>query len=220
MEKTPAPPPGGLAFLAHAARQSAQRKLSGLSVTKQQLRQQLRAARQAHVEALPAVTKALLFRRPPSPLLDMVPDGASVGLYHASPWEAPASGYAAFFAEAGHAIALPRFASPKAEMQFRAHTDPFGESDLERGAFDLLQPMESAPSLIPDVLIMPLLGFTAQGARIGQGGGHYDRWLAAHPQTLAIGLAWDCQLVEELPLEPHDIPLNAVITPTRFYGPF
>ena len=37
---------------------------------------------------------------------------------------------------------------------------------------------------------------------------------------LAIGLAWDCQLVDDLPTEPHDCPLNAVITPTRLYGPF
>ena len=104
-------------------------------------------------------------------------------------------------------------------MTFAPFTDPFGESDLETGPYDLLQPQEGA-SLVPDVLFVPVVGFTADGHRLGQGGGHYDRWLETHPDTIAIGLAWDCQLVDELPLEPHDRPLTAVVTPTRLYGPF
>ena len=75
-------------------------------------------------------------------------------------------------------------------------------------------------ALVIDAISDPLVGFTSQGARLGQGGGHYDRWLADHPDTVAIGLAWDCQLVDALPVEPHDIPLTAIITPTRIYGPF
>ena len=70
------------------------------------------------------------------------------------------------------------------------------------------------------MLFVPLLGFTAKGARIGQGGGHYDRWLADHPETVAIGMAWDAQLCEDLPMEAHDQSLSAVVTPTRLYGPF
>ena len=57
-------------------------------------------------------------------------------------------------------------------------------------------------------------------AAIGYGAGHYDSWMGAHPPRVAIGLAWDCQLVDELPMEPHDVPIHAVITPTRMYGPF
>jgi len=66
--------------------------------------------------------------------------------------------------------------------------------------------------------VVPLIAFTADGHRLGQGGGHYDRWLGAHPETPAIGLAWDCQLAEELPVEDHDHPLAAVVTPTRIYA--
>jgi 5-formyltetrahydrofolate cyclo-ligase len=73
---------------------------------------------------------------------------------------------------------------------------------------------------MPDVLFVPLVGFTARGDRLGQGGGHYDRWLAANPHVPAIGLGWDCQLVEDLPREDHDRPLSAVVTPTRLFGPF
>ena len=74
--------------------------------------------------------------------------------------------------------------------------------------------------MVPDVLFVPLLGFTKNGGRLGQGGGHYDRWLAAHPDTVSIGLAWDAQLVDTMPLQEHDRGLSAVVTPTRFYGPF
>ena len=70
------------------------------------------------------------------------------------------------------------------------------------------------------VLLVPLVGFTAKGDRLGQGGGHYDRWLEDREEVTAIGLAWDCQLTENLPVEPHDRRLDAVVTPTRFYGPF
>jgi 5-formyltetrahydrofolate cyclo-ligase len=64
---------------------------------------------------------------------------------------------------------------------------------------------------------VPLLAFTAGCARLGQGGGHYDRWLADNPDVTAVGLGWDGQLVEGLPLEPHDRLLRAVVTPTRLF---
>ena len=105
-------------------------------------------------------------------------------------------------------------------MEFAEWTDPFDEGDLEVGPFGLLQPLSDAPALSPAALFVPLLGFTATGDRIGQGAGHYDRWLADHPGTPAIGLAWDAQLCDELPIEPHDRPMTAVVTPTRLYGPF
>ena len=187
-------------------------------MTKTELRRELRAARNAHVAALPETILGLLFRQPPAPLLKLIPAGATIGLYRASPVEAPASRYAAHFLEAGHSIALPRFAGRDAPMEFAAWTDPFGDSDLEPGPFGLLQPSPDAAATVPRVLFVPLVGFTAEGHRLGQGGGHYDRWLARHPETLAIGLAWDCQLCDALPTEAHDVPLRAVVTPTRLYG--
>ena len=188
--------------------------------TKAALRRALRAERHRHVAALPDATRALLFRVPPAPLRPLVAPGAAIGLYRAGPHEAPAGGYARYFHQEGHPIALPRFASREAPMEFALHTDPFGESDLETGPFGLLQPLAEAESVVPEVLIVPLIGFTADGRRLGQGGGHYDRWLEAHPGNTAIGLAWDMQLIEDLPHEPHDRALAAVVTPTRLYGPF
>lgn len=189
-------------------------------MTKDQLRRQLRDLRRAHVAALPDKIRALMFMRPPAPLLDLVPDGATIGLYHATPYEAPTASYSRFFIEHGHPIALPRFASAEARMAFARHADPFAESDLQASPFGILQPSDEAEALVPEVVFVPLIGFTDKGQRLGQGGGHYDRWLEAHPLTIAIGMAWDSQLVDALPVEAHDMPLKAVVTPTRMYGPF
>ena len=186
--------------------------------TKSELRRTLRAARRAHVEGLPDAIRGLLFHRPPAPLAARIGREAVIGLYHASPFEAPAAGYARYFHEAGHTIALPRFTSRSTPMSFARHTDPYSESDLAPGPFGMLQPDAGAERLAPDVLFVPLVGFTASGERLGQGGGHYDRWLAEHPGRLAIGLAWDVQLCDALPAEPHDVLLDAVVTPTRIYG--
>lgn len=186
--------------------------------TKSELRKTLRAARKVHVEALPDAIRGLLFHRPPAPLLARIGDEAVIGLYHAAAYEAPASGYGRFFHEAGHTIALPHFTSPDAPMTFRHHTDPYAQDDLEVGPFGILQPAADAEPLVPDVLFVPLVGFTPALERLGQGGGHYDRWLAEHPPALAVGLAWDAQACDTLPTEPHDKPLDAVVTPTRIYG--
>lgn len=189
-------------------------------MTKDQLRKLLRRLRRDHVAQLPDSMRSLVFHRPPAPLLEHLPEDAVIGLYRADPFEAPAQSYARFFLERGHEIALPRFSDRHAPMEFAKHSDPFDEEDLEVGSFGLLQPQPDAPLLEPDVLFVPLVGFTENGDRLGQGGGHYDRWLEGRDDVKAIGLAWDCQLVEQLPVEPHDRSLLAVVTPTRMYGPF
>jgi len=187
---------------------------------KKQLRDELRRKRKAHAAALPTEVSALVFNRPPAQLLALVPEEATVGLYRSDEGEAPSRAYIKFFFERGNRIALPRVTTLDKPMEFRLHTDPWEESDLESGVWGLRQPGLGAPVVVPDVLFMPLVGFTAEGDRLGQGGGYYDRYLAAHPQVAAIGMAWDIQEVPELPLEPHDMRLSAIVTPTRVLGPF
>lgn len=191
------------------------------AITKSELRARLRKERREHAAAQPDSIRALLFHTPPRPLLANLASNTVIGLYHASAHEAPTAGYARYFHEHGHRVALPRFASETARMEFAEFTDPFGESDLEPGPFGIIQPSSDAATITPDALFIPLVGFTPSGKRLGQGGGHYDRWLAEHPAVLKIGLAWDIQCVEPedaLPTEPHDIALDAVVTPTRMYG--
>ena len=194
--------------------------MSEIIERKKQLRTELRRKRIAHAAELPPEVSALVFNRPPGRLLDLVPASATIGLYRSDTGEAPSAGYIRFFFERGHPIALPRVTTLDKPMEFRLHTDPFGESDLEAGVWGLRQPRTDAPVVVPEVLFMPLLGFTAAGDRLGQGGGYYDRFLAAHPQTVAIGMAWDVQEVDELPTELHDMRLSAIVTPTRVLGPF
>ena len=193
---------------------------SDISKTKAELRSHLRAMRQAHVEALTDATMGLLFRRPPAPLSALIPEGATIGVYNANAWEAPAQHYASHFAELGHVVVLPRFGSKDAAMGFAKWADFYGDTDLVDGPYGLKQPADDSPAQSPDVLFVPLIGFGENGERLGQGGGHYDRWLSRHPNTLTIGLAWDCQLSHAIPMEEHDRPLRAVVTPTRLYGPF
>lgn len=181
------------------------------------LRARFRKARREHVAALPDVTRRLLFLRPPAPIAALADDDWSVGLYHATAEEAPTRAYAQWFFENGRKIALPWFAAKGEPMQFRQWLDPFEDGGLVAGPYGTPQPGDDAPEITPALAFVPLLAFTARGERLGQGGGHYDRWLAANRDTIPVGLAWDCQLADTLPSEPHDQPLHAVVTPTRFY---
>jgi 5-formyltetrahydrofolate cyclo-ligase len=181
------------------------------------LRAAYRKARADHVAAMPEGLRALVLNRPPAPIAAMVPEGATVGLYYPAGTEAPATGWARWFSENGRRVALPWFAARDAEMEFRVWDNPWGEDHLVPGPWRALQPSECDEAVVPDAVVVPLLAFTADGHRLGQGGGHYDKWLGARPHVTAIGLAWDCQIAEALPYEPHDHPLAAVVTPTRIY---
>lgn len=82
-------------------------------------------------------------------------------------------------------------------------------------------PDESAEVLDPQLLIMPLSVFDANGGRIGYGAGHYDRAITrlidkGHSPRL-VGLAFDCQKKEAVPVEPHDQPLHAIITESGYH---
>lgn len=67
----------------------------------------------------------------------------------------------------------------------------------------------------PDVVLVPCVGFTASGFRLGYGGGYFDRYLAQHPHVTAVGLAWsNAELSDEaFAAQAHDQPLMLVVTP-------
>ncbi|MCW8091584.1 5-formyltetrahydrofolate cyclo-ligase [Alteromonas sp. ASW11-130] len=74
-----------------------------------------------------------------------------------------------------------------------------------------------------DVIFMPLVGFDKEANRLGMGGGFYDRTLAnvCHSplRPKLIGIAHDCQQTDSLPIQPWDVPLDAIITPTQIIQP-
>lgn len=73
-----------------------------------------------------------------------------------------------------------------------------------------------------DVLCTPLVAFDQQGNRLGMGGGYYDRTLAKYyreqrTKPEIIGLAHDCQHIDQLPIESWDVPLKTIVTPKKCY---
>ena len=67
--------------------------------------------------------------------------------------------------------------------------------------------------VVPNVLLVPLVGFDAARHRLGNGGGYYDRTLATLPSaTTAIGVGFDCLRLPTIHPEPHDVPMSMVIT--------
>lgn len=109
----------------------------------------------------------------------------------------------------GGTIALPALADRDDRITFRLWRprDP-----LTLAPFGFLQPLDRAPTCVPRLILTPLLGFDRAMNRLGQGGGHYDRAFAANPEALRVGLAWSVQECPALPVEPWDIPLDAVWT--------
>ena len=89
---------------------------------------------------------------------------------------------------------------------------------LEAGAYGILQP-KGGEETTCRVALTPLLAVDGEGYRLGYGGGYYDRYFAARPGILRVGLAYAGQQLERLPREKTDMSLHAVVTEkgvTRF----
>ncbi|MBB3312878.1 5-formyltetrahydrofolate cyclo-ligase [Rhizobium sp. BK196] len=87
---------------------------------------------------------------------------------------------------------------------------------LRSTGFGTVGPGEDAAILDPEIMLVPLSAFDSRGHRIGYGAGHYDRAIDRLRQKglspKLIGIAFDCQEVAEVPAEPHDISLDAILT--------
>jgi 5-formyltetrahydrofolate cyclo-ligase len=91
--------------------------------------------------------------------------------------------------------------------------------DLQPGQYGILEPRLHCPIfdlMRLDLALVPGIGFTLDGGRLGRGKGYYDRLLAEVP-ALKCGVAFDSQIAGEFPLEPHDVQLNCILTPTRWH---
>jgi 5-formyltetrahydrofolate cyclo-ligase len=113
-------------------------------------------------------------------------------------------------------IAYPRVESADAPLSFRLVRE---ESDWEAGPHRIRQPGAHTPAVRPALILMPLLAFDRAGRRLGQGGGYYDRTLAAMPDVRTVGLAWSVQETDDIPTESWDRPLNAIITEKEWIEP-
>jgi 5-formyltetrahydrofolate cyclo-ligase len=108
----------------------------------------------------------------------------------------------------GCTIALPHVEGRDTAMTFRRFVEG---GVLEKSDFGMRQPLATSPTVIPDLIFIPLVAFTVTGDRLGQGAGHYDRALNGLP-ALRIGVGWAMQCVDSIPTDLWDMPLDAVIT--------
>jgi 5-formyltetrahydrofolate cyclo-ligase len=86
---------------------------------------------------------------------------------------------------------------------------------LVRGGFGLSEPRDDLPPLDPTALIVPLAAFDRRGQRIGYGRGYYDQAierLGRKGPVLTIGIAFSVQEIAQVPAEPHDQPLDHLVT--------
>jgi 5-formyltetrahydrofolate cyclo-ligase len=107
---------------------------------------------------------------------------------------------------------FPRLRSDRIEM---VRIDD--RETLRRADWKLALPEFDAAVLVPvaeiDMLLVPGLAFSRSGARLGRGGGHYDRLLMEKaPRTVVLGVCFEIQLVEEIPWEEHDRAVDAIVT--------
>jgi 5-formyltetrahydrofolate cyclo-ligase len=139
----------------------------------------------------------------------------TVALYASMGAEVDTGALARRAAAAGKRVVWPRLARSGTAMEFAA----CGLDDLVPGPARALEPPPSAPAVPPaeiDLVLVPGLAFDPRCGRLGRGRGHYDATLSGlSPTAFRAGLAFESQVVPEVPVEPHDVPLDAVITEAR-----
>ncbi len=161
-----------------------------------------------------AARKRLAGQSPGAPVraarhIDGLPPAGTVAVYHAIGSELDMTDVSLALAHAGRALCLPVVVALDAPMIFRRWSpgDP-----LELDLAGVPAPLPLAEAIVPDLILTPLLAFDAAGARLGQGGGYYDRTFAALPDAIRVGFAYAGQQVDDLPVEGHDIRLHGVLT--------
>lgn len=116
---------------------------------------------------------------------------------------------------AGKQVAWPRISPGGRVLDFAC----CAAAQLVPGPARALEPPPSAPPLpfhSIDLAIVPGVAFDTRCGRLGRGRGHYDATLSRlRPDAARVGLAFDAQVVDRLPTEPHDVRLDAVVTESR-----
>ena len=115
-------------------------------------------------------------------------------------------------AEAGAQLALPAIVGRGKALSLRSWS--VGEK-LNAGQWGIREPVADAPEVKPDFMLVPLAAFDRGGGRIGYGAGYYDMTISAvraFKPVVAIGVAYAAQEVPEVPILPHDVRLDLVLT--------
>ena len=188
---------------------------SNLNDAKTTLREQIESTldtltpEQMHTRSADACQKLLA--------LEPIRRASTIMLYMPIPGEVDLTPAALWCFRKGKTVAVPTVDWKRRDMRLVEVTtfdDEFMEVD-ERG---IRTPREGRPlpADLVDVIVVPGRAFDIEGRRLGRGGGFYDRFLDrfAHRPAL-VGLALDAQIVEVVPAEAHDIPMDFVVTERR-----
>lgn len=138
--------------------------------------------------------------------------GTVVSSYHQRGSEMDMTDLNAALVEAGYDLALPVVLGRGHPLAFRRYRPG---DDLTKGVLEVMEPLPTAPILVPKILLLPLLAFDRQGNRLGYGGGYYDRTVALlrrEASILAIGIAFAQQECPDIPVGGTDAPLDWIVT--------
>ena len=117
----------------------------------------------------------------------------------------------------GFKISLPCINDKDQNLTFRNWNT---KDDLKKNKYGILQPKEDAVEDHPEMIIVPLVGFSMLGYRLGYGGGYYDRFIDAKNKAgkiITVGFGYTFQEVNDLPIESHDQKLNWILTEKYLY---
>lgn len=179
------------------------------------LRAEARSRRAALAPAVRAAAEASA-QRHVLDLLAPLPPGAAVALYAAIRGEVATDAIAAGARARGLDVLYPRIGLADRQLHFHR----VREEALVCGKFRIPEPPAGAPEVEAAALaavIVPALLFDRQGHRLGWGGGYYDTTLPRAAAALRIGLGFELQLVDRLPIEPHDCPVHLIATEVAVY---
>lgn len=112
----------------------------------------------------------------------------------------------------GHTISLPVITGATDPLIYRMYKSG---DQLEKGGFGTPQPCDYMPVVVPDILIIPMMGYSDKGYRLGYGSGFFDRTIELirkQKPMKAIGLAYSGQRIDDMPVEAHDQKLDLIIT--------
>ena len=183
---------------------------------KDDIRRDMRARRKAVSAAERAAASAVICEKLVRHVglgecMDSLEIGSPVAVYLASPDEIDLGAYIERLLHFGGKVVAPRWNGETYELAVLKGLDA---QHLRRGPMGIMEPADAEIVPAKDVYgwIVPGLAFTRDGRRLGYGGGWYDRLLAAAPKgAVKLGVAHSFQIVEDLPSEPHDIKLTAVV---------
>ncbi len=140
-----------------------------------------------------------------------LPSDRTVSGYHPIGVEADVMPLMTSLGSRGQPLCLPTTIGRDKPLVFRSWVPG---DHLVSGAHDILEPPDTSPVVVPDLMLIPLLAFDLAGGRLGYGAGHYDRTLAGLSDTspLKIGVAYAGQRVDAVPMDATDQHLDAVLT--------